>query len=353
MMVAAVPRGRPRGGGLSRARAAGPRGVPGRVPCGGPGPDPRGRRGPAAAAAGPAATAEAQVHPSACVAAGAELGAGAVVGPFCIVGEGVTVGAGCRLHGHNVVLGDTALGAGTELLHGAVVGSEDPGAVVVGANNRIGHHAVVGVRCQDLKYAAGTECHLSVGDGNDIREHASIHRSSMASEWTRVGNGNLFMGATHAAHDVQVGDGCIVANGALLAGHVVLGDRVVVGGAAAVQQRCHLGSYCHVAGGAMVEADVPPFLRAQGDRARIRGVNEILLRRCGFTEDEIAAVKDAYKALWLSRDAPKDTRAAAAALRESGRFAGRVRAQELLEAICESFAPEEGAAFRTGGIIPR
>lgn len=35
---------------------------------------------------------------------------------------------------------------------GAVVGDELPGKTVIGSNNTIGHHAVVGVKCQDLKY---------------------------------------------------------------------------------------------------------------------------------------------------------------------------------------------------------
>lgn len=35
---------------------------------------------------------------------------------------------------------------------GAVVGDDLPGRTVIGCNNIIGYHAVVGVKCQDMKY---------------------------------------------------------------------------------------------------------------------------------------------------------------------------------------------------------
>ncbi|XP_038699851.1 probable acyl-[acyl-carrier-protein]--UDP-N-acetylglucosamine O-acyltransferase, mitochondrial isoform X2 [Tripterygium wilfordii] len=51
-----------------------------------------------------------------------------------------------------IIFGDTKLGERCVLMTGAVVGDDIPGSTAIGCDNVIGHHAVVGVRCQDLKY---------------------------------------------------------------------------------------------------------------------------------------------------------------------------------------------------------
>jgi len=65
-----------------------------------------------------------------------------------------------------------------------VVGSDIPGQTVIGHDNTIGYNAVVGIKCQDMKYKEGDECSLYIGDNNDIREHVSIHRSSKPNDDT-------------------------------------------------------------------------------------------------------------------------------------------------------------------------
>lgn len=49
---------------------------------------------------------------------------------------------------------------------GAVVGDDLPGHTVIGCNNIIGHHAVVGIKCQDMKYKV--TCFLQVLFHNEI-----------------------------------------------------------------------------------------------------------------------------------------------------------------------------------------
>ena len=255
----------------------------------------------AAAAALSSARAPA-VHPTAVVASSAKLGAGVQVGAFCVVGAGATLGDGVRLlPGAHVCSGGVSIGEGTVIHNHAVVGDETaPGRVVLGARNVVGTHAVVGARCQDLKYEPGSECHLEVGDENDIREFASIHRSSRPEWVTTIGNRNLIMGSAHVAHDCVLGDANILANATLLAGHVRVGDCVHFGGAAAVHQFCQVGDYSFVAGGAMVERDVPAFLMVQGDRALLRGLNQVGLRRSGFDETQLRALRHAYMHLFVS-----------------------------------------------------
>ncbi|PIA43057.1 hypothetical protein AQUCO_02000481v1 [Aquilegia coerulea] len=162
------------------------------------------------------------IHPSAIVHPSALIGQDVSIGPFCTVGSNVKIGDGCQLYPGSHIFGDTELGHRCILMTGAVVGEDLPGSTIIGCNNAIGHHAVVGARCQDLKYKAGDECFLNIGDSNDIREFTSIHRSSKSSDRTVIGDNNLVMGSSHIAHDCKVGSNNIFANSTLLAGHVVV-----------------------------------------------------------------------------------------------------------------------------------
>ncbi|GAB2217566.1 hypothetical protein Droror1_Dr00000764 [Drosera rotundifolia] len=92
------------------------------------------------------------IHPTAVIHPDATLGQGLTIGPFCTVGSSVKLGDFCKLYPGSHVLGDTQLGENCILMVGAVVGDEIPGRTSIGSNNIIGHHAVVGIKCQDLKY---------------------------------------------------------------------------------------------------------------------------------------------------------------------------------------------------------
>ena len=227
---------------------------------------------------------------------------GVEIGPYCVIGPSVVIGSGTKLHGHNCILGNVTIGERNTFLNGATVGSEeDGGDVIIGHGNRFGHFCTVGVRCADMKYNPEDPGHLKIGNQNDIREYVGIHCSSSGSTLTEIGDQNLLMGTVHIGHDSKLGNQNIIANGSMLAGHVVLGNRVVVGGACAIAQRCWVGSFSMLGGGSMVVMDVPPYVRVQGDRAKIRGLNVVQFARSGFSEDEKAALSRCYKDLWLSR----------------------------------------------------
>lgn len=242
------------------------------------------------------------VHPMAIVHPDAIFGEGVVIGPFCTVGPATKLGNRCQLHPGCHISGNTELGEGCVLLTGAVVGSDLPGRTVIGNNNFIGYHAVVGVKCQDMKYRDGDDCFLYIGDNNDIREHASIHRSSKPMDQTVIGDNNLIMGSCHIAHDCKLGNHNIFANGTLLGGHVVVQNHVHTGGAVAVHQFCHIGSFAFVAGGSVVTHDVPMYTMVAGDRAELRGLNLEGLRRRGFSDLEVKSIRRAYQKLFMCTD---------------------------------------------------
>ena len=238
------------------------------------------------------------VHPSSLIGENASIAPGARIGPFCVVSDDAVIGPNCELGAGVHILGATTLGADCVVRSHAVVGSPEPGTTVLGRGNVVGAHAVVGAVCADKKHAPALASHLVIGDGNDIREHAQIHRSSGPDTVTKIGSGCLLMGGVHVGHDCAVGDGVVVSNNALLAGHVVVGDHAVLGGAVAISQRNGVGAHAFVAGGARVDGWVPACARAAGDRAVIRGVNVVGLRRAGYARREILETIRAASALW-------------------------------------------------------
>jgi UDP-N-acetylglucosamine acyltransferase len=216
----------------------------------------------------------AQIHPLALVAPDVALGHGVIVGPFAVIDPGVVVGDGTRVDAHAVVRSGTRLGA----------------------RNVIHPFAVIGGEPQERGYA-GEPTRLEIGDGNVFREHVTVHRGSVkGGGLTRIGSGSLFMVGVHVAHDCVLGDRLELANDTLLGGHVTLGDHVVTGGSAAIGPWIRVGTRAFIAAGAMVEADVPPFVIAAGDRARVRALNRVGLARSGVPEASREALARAFRA---------------------------------------------------------
>jgi UDP-N-acetylglucosamine acyltransferase len=130
-----------------------------------------------------------------------------------------------------------------------------------------------------------------------FREHVTVHGGTAGGR-TSIGSGNLLMVGAHVGHDACLGSQCVLANGVLLAGHAVVEDGVTFGGLSGVTQHVRVGEGAFVAAAAVCEQDVPPFVVVQGDRARVRGVNVVGLRRRGVPEESIRALRTAVHRIW-------------------------------------------------------
>ena len=224
------------------------------------------------------------VHPTAIVASGAVLAADVEIGPYAVIGPEVRIGAGTRIGAHVVVENRTT----------------------IGERNRVFQFASLGAIPQDLKYH-GETTELRIGNDNQIREFTTMHIGTEGGGGvTSVGDHNLFMNFSHVAHDCHVGNRVILANGATLAGHLIIEDYVIVGGLAAVHQFVRLGESSMLGGGAMVVQDVPPFCVVQGDRAGLVGLNVEGMRRRKIPEEEVRALRAAYRTLFRSGLTSKD-----------------------------------------------
>ena len=223
--------------------------------------------------------ASAQVHPSAVVDPGARLGEHVRIGPFCVVGPEVDIGDDTVLGPHCTVTGPTRIGRA----------------------NRFHGHAAIGGDPQDKKFA-GERTELVIGDRNVVREFTTLSRGTgNGGGTTRIGDDNWLLAYVHVAHDCQVGNGCVFSNNATLAGHVEVGHQVILSGFVGVHQFCRIGDHAFIGMGAFVNGDVPPFVMvAQEDYGRPRGINVEGLKRRGFDAQRVAAIKRAYRTLYVS-----------------------------------------------------
>ncbi|GAB3727614.1 acyl-ACP--UDP-N-acetylglucosamine O-acyltransferase [Luteimonas pelagia] len=233
------------------------------------------------------------IHPSASVDPSARLGAGVRVGAFTVIGADVEIGDGTWIGPHCSVSGPTR----------------------IGRDNRFHGHAAIGGEPQDKKYR-GEAVHLEIGDRNTVREFVTINRGTGdGGGLTRVGDDNWFLAYTHVAHDCMVGSHCVLSNNATLAGHVTVGDHVILSGFVGVHQFCRIGAHAFIGMGAFVNGDVPPFVMvAQDGYGRPRGINAEGLKRRGFAPERVAAIKRAYRALYMSTGSMDDARARLASL---------------------------------------
>ncbi len=216
------------------------------------------------------------IDPRAVIAPSAQLAEGVEVGPFAVIGEGVEIGEGSIIGPHAVINGPTR----------------------IGRECRVFQFASIGDAPQDKKYR-GEPTRLEIGDRNTFRECCTVNRGTVGGHGiTRIGSDNLFMAYSHVAHDCVIGDHCVFSNSVALAGHVEVADWVIMSGFAGVHQFCKVGAHAFLANNTAATRDVPPYLLVAGTPAEPKGINSEGLKRRGFTPEQIANIKQAYRVLY-------------------------------------------------------
>ncbi len=216
------------------------------------------------------------IHPTAIIDPKAELDGDVSVGPYTVIRENVTIGSGTRIGPHVTI---------------------DP-FVTIGSDCQIFQFASLGAQPQAIKFS-GEETYVKIGRGSIIREYVTVNRGTgFGGGITEVGEENFLMAYCHVAHDCKTGRQVIMANNATLAGHITIGDYVTVGGLVAIHQFVRIGAYAYVGGKSAVVKDIPPFVIAAGDRATLHGLNSVGLKRRGFPQSTVSALKKAYRIIF-------------------------------------------------------
>lgn len=213
----------------------------------------------------------AYIHPA------AKIAPSVVIDPFVTIDQNVEIGEGTRICSNVTILEGARIGKNCIIFPGAVIGAIP----------------------QDLKFR-GEETTAIIGDNTTIRECVTVNRGTAAKGKTVVGNNCLIMAYSHVAHDCMVGDNVIISNASQLAGEVVVDNYAVIGGGTLIHQFCHIGPHVMIQGGALVNKDIPPYVKAAREPIAYAGVNSIGLRRRNFSNDTIRDIQDTYRYLYLS-----------------------------------------------------
>lgn len=257
----------------------------------------------------------ASIDPRAIISPRAQIGTGVSIGPFTIVEEGAVVGDGTVIHANALIACGARIGSGCQIHHGAVIGHTP----------------------QDLKYS-GEPTVCEVGDKTIVREYATLHRGTGEDGRTVIGSECLIMGYCHIAHDCRLGDHVIMANAAMLAGHVEIQDYVIIGGITPVHQFVRIGAHSMIGGGIRIPKDVPPFILVGGVPAVFGGLNQVGLRRRGFSRETLEVLHTVYQRLYRSG-------------LNTSQALERLRADEALMGVAEAQAVVDFVAGSSRGII--
>ncbi len=211
------------------------------------------------------------IHP------GAQIGNNVEIGSFTTIHDNVVIGDNCRIANNVTIYPGARIGNGVTIF---------PGAVVAGIP-------------QDLKFK-GEDTIACIGDGTTLRECVTVNRGTASKGKTEVGQNCLIMAYCHIAHDCRLGNGIIISNATQLGGEVRVDDNAVIGGGSMVHQFCHLGKGIMLQGGALVNKDIPPYVKAAREPISFVGLNSIGLNRRGYSKEQISTLQEIYRILYLS-----------------------------------------------------
>lgn len=216
------------------------------------------------------------IHPTAIIDPSARIGADAAIGPFVVIGREVRIGARARIAAHASVETETRIGDDVMLLHGARIGARvtlgdriivHPGAVI-GADGfsfvtpsksgveeireTLGQRAAAEAQSWVRIHSLGG---VEIGDDVEVGANSTIDRGTIRA--TRVGRGTKIDNLVMVAHNVQVGEDCLLCAQVGISGSTKVGNRVVLGGKVGVSDNIFIGDDVIAGGGTNIYTNAP------------------------------------------------------------------------------------------------
>lgn len=224
-----------------------------------------------------------KIHPTSLIQGDVDIADGVEIGPYCLIQGNVKIGRGTYVEAH-VTLGSRY------------------GVLEIGENNHFSPGAVIGGPPQDISYKT-EPTRLKIGNNNTIREFCTLNiATNKGDRETTIGNNNYLMAYTHVGHDCKIGNNVVIANNTNLGGHTIVEDNVTIGGVCAFNQFTRVGRHSFIAGASVVNKDILPFSKAQGNYAVSRGTNKIGLSRKGFSAEEVENIHRAIRIILMGSD---------------------------------------------------
>lgn len=212
------------------------------------------------------------ISPLAHVDPSAKIGENVTIHPFAFIDANVEIGDGCEIMSYTSVIRGTRMGKNNKVYQGSIIGA-DP---------------------QDFRWK-GEESFCFIGDNNVIREHVIINRGISSERGTRIGNDSFIMAETHIGHDTNIKGKCVIGNVVTIAGDAEVGECTILSSGVILHENSKVGSWVLIKGGCRISGNVPPYIIVAHNPVAYFGVNAVILRKHGFTEEQIDDVAKAYR----------------------------------------------------------
>jgi UDP-3-O-[3-hydroxymyristoyl] glucosamine N-acyltransferase len=197
------------------------------------------------------------VHPSAILARSAKIDPTAHIGPFCHIGEEVQIGARTVLQGGNHIGDSCEIGAETNLFPGVILYP----LTRIGRHVRI--HAGTVIGADGFGYVFDATIHRKVPqvglviiqDDVEIGANVTIDRGALGP--SIIGRGTKIDNLVQIAHNVTIGEHCLVVAQVGVAGSTHIGDYTTLAGQVGIAGHLKIGAKVIVAAQSGVMHDIP------------------------------------------------------------------------------------------------
>lgn len=217
------------------------------------------------------------ISPLAHVDPSAKIGSNVTIHPFAFIDANVEIGDNCEIKPYVSIMNGTKLGK----------------------NNVIFQHSIIGADPQDFRWK-GQPSFCTIGDNNVIRENVIINRGFNSEAGTQIGSDSFIMASTHIGHDTVIEGKSVIGNNVLIAGEVHIGQCSILSSAVILHEKTRIGNWTLIKGGCRISGNVPPFVIMAHNPVSYFGVNAVVLRKGGYTEEQIDDIAKAYRHVYQS-----------------------------------------------------
>lgn len=196
------------------------------------------------------------IHPTAVVAKSAQIDSSAHIGPHCVIGERVKIGARSVLQAGNFVGNDSQIGHDVNLFPNVTIypRGQIGNRVRIHANSVIGSDGYGYVLDNGIHRKVPQIGNVVIGDDVEIGAGVTIDRGALGS--TVIGKGTKIDNLVQIAHNVQIGEHCLIVAQVGIAGSAKLGNYVVVAGQAGIGGHLKIGNQVVIAAQSGVMNDI-------------------------------------------------------------------------------------------------
>lgn len=208
------------------------------------------------------------VHKIACVGKGVKIGKGTGIGAYAILEDCASVGDRTVVYPHSYVGHGTSIGKDC-LIYPNVTIREN----VIMGNNVIVHPGSV-IGSDGYGYEKTEKGHekiphlgrVIIEDLVEIGACVTVDRAKISN--TRIGKGTKIDNLVQIAHNVTIGENCIIVAQCGISGSVKIGNNVMMGGQVGIADNMEIGDNAMLAAQAAIMKSVPPNAIMWGKPAR-------------------------------------------------------------------------------------